>query len=117
MESASRHRNPICSHTLGTTPDKVLTVDTLHAVYLGTMQLLCKEVMWLLSMAGKFGVRATMVEQITSACLSIRAHLKSFYRARHRANKKKKLTEIHAFNRKKVGDAANQYIKCKGART
>ena len=38
LESMTRHRNPIFDKSIGLTPTMFLTVDTLHAVYLGFMK-------------------------------------------------------------------------------
>ena len=112
-DSIARHRNPLLKESLGLAPETCLTVDTLHAINLGVMLVFCRELVWELVRQGFWGVRSTQEEQLEVSALAIRADLKSFYKARHRANKTEGLTRIRGFGQKKLGTFAAPALKSK----
>ena len=54
-ESLARHRNPLFEANVGVTPTRSLTVDTLHCLYLGVINVWCKIAVWALLGSGVYG--------------------------------------------------------------
>ena len=113
-EYMTRHRNPIFCPELGITPRNSLTVDLLHALYLGTLQDVAKAALWFLIGRGKWGVVGTLDERIQVAALKIRFELEQWLKSRRRSQKQ--LTAAH-INAKKIGTNSDRKLKLKGAET
>ena len=95
-ETLARHRNPLFLPELGTSPEAVMTIDSLHTVYLGVMKDLARDMAWLAMENGCFGGRfSTMQETLEVAALAIKHRLQLFYRARRQSGlHSQNLTEI-----------------------
>jgi hypothetical protein len=115
-ETMTRHRNPIFQRELGITP-RILTVDLLHAFYLGVLQRWCRVAVWMVINSGVFGRVGTQDERIQIAIIALGNMLNHWYKRRHSANPLEKLTRITTFKRGRVGDPGDPQCKTKGAET
>ena len=117
-ETLSRHRNPFFVAELGLAPARALSVDSLHTVFLGVMQNLCrKTAWWLIAEAHAWGRYGNIDDTYATAVLVIRAELKVFYRKYDRANPLKKLTRVHGFSRRTLGTPSERTCRTKAAQT
>lgn len=117
LQSDARHRCPLFDDALGTTPVDHLTVDALHAVFLGVMNSFCKHLLLFLIQEGMWGQRGQADETEQRAMLIIRAELRAFYRRRHEQNPGERLTRISVFSKKTIGDPSVKKLNTKGAET
>ena len=114
-ESIARHRNPLfANEKLGVTAEKSMTVDTLHAFYLGVMLVWCRVCLWVLLKSGVYGPGATSPTGLPSCCLAMRAALFTWFKAHGRSQK---LTEINDWTTSMVGDANTPKCKTKASET
>ena len=90
-ETLMRHRNPIFDVGLGITPPRVITIDTLHALFLGVFMGWCKCALWMMIESGVWGRHSTIDETISFACAAIRHDLDVFYKRRHQLDPKEVL--------------------------
>ena len=74
-ETLTRHRNPYFQEDLGALPQSSLTVDTLHCLYLGVMNVWCKVALWLLLTCGIYGDMGAAEENLRNALLVLRHSL------------------------------------------
>ena len=116
-ESLARRPNPLFDDDLGLNPTRALTVDTLHAFYLGVMRVWAKIVVWRLLVCGIYGDGGASEENLANGVLAFRAMLTAFYKRRHAQNPAENLTRITNFNMKLLGSRAAQCLKTKGAET
>jgi hypothetical protein len=117
-ESITRHRNPMfCSSTVTGLGLSSLTVDLLHAVYLGVMNRYCAVVLWFLFGSDVFGTVGTAEENLQAAVLIMKSQLMAFYTNFQRANPTRVLTRVGDLTTKMVGTKWNPKCKTKGAET
>jgi hypothetical protein len=117
QDTLTRHRNPVFSKELGSTPGRSLTVDVLHCLNLGVMLTFCRHIILFLLGSGVWGVHGTMAEQIEAGLLVCRHSLAAFYRRRHAEFPHEVLTRIVRFGKKHVGKTEDKPLKTKGAET
>ena len=80
-ETLTRHRCPLLSEPdLGLVPARALTIDTLHANYLGVMNVFCRVTLWTLMLSGAYGTLGTAEENIQAALLVLKSRLLKFYK-------------------------------------
>ena len=115
-ETLARNRNPLFDERLGLTPEAILTIDTLHCIYLGVMLGFCKYTLWHLITIGVWVRTGTIEEIIENSCLLIRHQLKAFYREYKAANPRESLSRV-TFSRKKIGSNSDRKLRTKGAQT
>ena len=113
-ESIARHRNPMLEHP-DADPVDCLTVDTLHALFLGAIKVLNCHVVWFLLLSGIFGVLGTADEQLDSAVRVLRMHLNMWFQRRHAENPHERLTRPSDFTKGMIGDVSARVLKLKGA--
>ena len=82
-ESIARNRNPLFARDIGISPSTSLTLDVLHALYLGVMHAFARHVIWAMVSAGCWGLRSTVDETADVAVIAIKSALRSWYTARH----------------------------------
>jgi hypothetical protein len=116
-ETISRHRNPLFNRSCGMEPSRILTQDSLHALFLGVMLVFCRLGVWILIMSGIYGILGGTDERIQLACIMLTNALKRFYRERHEADRDENLTRINALKPKMVGKRDEPILKTKGAET
>ena len=117
-ETAARHRNPMFANAIGLSPNRCLTVDLLHALYLGVMKVWCTVVLWFALPAGVFGdTGGTEEEQLATAVLLFRHELMQWYKDRHRECPDENLTRLADFTAKMMGTRHSKACKTKGAET
>ena len=122
-ETLWRHRNPLfgygCSSEDNAVPDPVdfLTVDPLHALYLGVLKIWARNAMWCLFESGAYGCPASNQENLLKVVLVFRAVLFSWYSQRAREFKLEGLTRVSDFTPKMAGSCAEHALKTKGAET
>ena len=114
-ETMSRHRNPMLAAELDSDPVDCLTVDTLHALFLGVVESFSSYVVWFVLLSGMFGTIGTTDEQLTTAVHVLRCHLNNWFRQRHAEQPDENLTRPSDFTRSMVGDPTNRVLKLKGA--
>jgi hypothetical protein len=117
-ESITRHRNPMfCSSTVTGLGLSSLTVDLLHALYLGVMNRYCAVVLWFLFSSDVFGTIGTAEENLQTAVLIIKSQLMAFYTKFQRDNPTRVLTRTGDLTTKMVGTKAAPRCKTKGSET
>lgn len=116
-ETLARHRNPMFDPEYGVTPARSLTVDVLHAFFLGVLNVWCKISIWKLILSGCYGALGTGTENIRAAVLVLRDRVMRFYQSRHRAFPKENLTRVADLTVKMLGSNDDPKIKTKGAET
>ena len=67
----TKHRNPIFQRDLGLTPNKILTKDLLHVVYLGIMLSLCRNILWEILLSDVLANLGTQEEKSLLAWLGL----------------------------------------------
>jgi hypothetical protein len=72
LETLARNRNPIFDPAIGVYVQTHVTVDILHALFLGVALTFCKEVVWKLILAGAWGSYGAQEEMYHTAVLAIR---------------------------------------------
>lgn len=117
LETMSRHRNPIFQADLGVTPMRSLTIDALHAVFLGVMLAFAKHALWFMLEQGVWAKRATTDETVEVSALVITSQLRGFYRKRHEQNPAEMLTRVSSFGQKTIGAWHDRKLRTKGAET
>ena len=81
-----RHRNPIFDESVGVAFHRVLTVDTLHALYLGVMLACCRHCVWVLLSSDIWsGGARTAEERVALGVRRLRWKLSKWYKARGNA--------------------------------
>jgi hypothetical protein len=117
-ESVTRHRNPLFVGTAVTGLGlSSLTVDLLHALYLGVMNRYCAVVLWFLFSSEIFGTVGTAEENLQTAVLIIKSQLMAWYKDHQRANPSRVLTRVGDLTAKMVGTKHKPRCKTKGAET
>lgn len=117
-ESNARHRNPIFSERVGIQPETSLTVDALHAVYLGCMKDFCRHLCWILIMGSIWRVHSTQEQIVEHGVSVLKYELRAWYRRRHRTHPREKLTRINDLTPKMLGESpTTQKLKTKAAET
>ena len=116
-ESLCRHRNPLLTADVGLSTDKALTVDTLHALYLGVMLVYCRVTVWVVLHSGVYGHGVGGEAGLVPAVLAIRHALFGFYDRRHAALPEENLTRVSDMVPAMLGTSADPKLKTKGAET
>jgi hypothetical protein len=116
-ESISRHRNPLFRASYGLAAETSMTVDTLHALYLGVMHVWCREAVWQLLTSGVYGASATSGADLVVCCLAMRTSLFNWYKARRAKFPSEGLTEVTDWIPSMVGKHGKPKLKTKAAET
>ena len=107
----ARHNNPIFNQGLGITPRRCLTVDGLHAVYLGIMLVFCRHVVWVVLTSNLWrGGVGTQEENIEAGLEVLRYTLTQWYKERARLHPEEELTRISKATRKMVVESGNRKL-------
>ena len=116
LETLARHRCPLFCDDTGLEPATCMTIDLLHAMYLGCMNKFCELVVWLLLCSGFWGTHGNEEEQVAISIQCMKHELLHFYAAyRQRRPRPKPLTELRNLTKKMVGERAAPKLKVKGA--
>ena len=116
-EVSTKRRNPLFNRATGVTPQKTMTSDLLHAMYLGTMKRWCKITIWKLIEAGTWGEGIMNFEELfQKSILTINNQLDNWYKRRHRSKPEEKLTRCK-LTKGKLGTRTQQDCRTKGAQT
>ena len=86
-ETMTRHRNMVFHPAYSLIPSKCLIIDTLHCIYLGIMQVFCREALWWMIVAGIWGLGSAMDETVAIAVECFRSDLIAFYKVRRRSRR------------------------------
>jgi len=116
-ESSARHRNPLFSGETGLDPVDGVTVDPLHALYLGVMKDWCRYAIWTLIQSGMFGAIGGAEEQAERFVIILKFELSRFYWRRRREKPHEPLTEVGNITAKMLGTNDNRKLKTKAAET
>lgn len=114
-ESLSRHRNPLFNTMTGVTPFRCLTIDVLHALYLGIVKTFACHALWHLLRSGVFGSLGSGEEQLESARLALNHKLFQWYKKRHLDHPGEALTRVSDLTRKMIGQPTKPVLKTKAA--
>ena len=115
-ETIARRRNPLFNMATGVTRHRCLTVDLLHALYLGIMKTFACHCIWFLLLSGKFGNNGgNSEERLESARLAVVHRLFQWYKARHQSHPQENLTQVYDLTRKMLGTPTARELKTKGA--
>jgi hypothetical protein len=115
-ETMARCRLALFSQELGISPERTLTVDAMHCLYLGVMQQFCKHLIWLMISSGMWGRTGTNEETLETAVLACRFELGNFFKRRHREHPQELLTRFK-FSKRVVGDWSSRKLSTKAAET
>jgi len=85
-ETIAKRRNPLFNLATGVTPYRCLTVDLLHALYLGIIKSFSCHCIWFLLLSGMIGHLGNSEERLESAQLALVRGLLQWYRARRLAH-------------------------------
>jgi hypothetical protein len=110
-ETLTRHRNPLFDRTIGITPRRSLTVDVLHAFFLGVLNIWAKIALWKLIEAGAYGNLGTQAENLRAAALVLRSALMSWYKRYAADHKGENLTRVADLTVKMLGTSADPKLK------
>ena len=116
-ENMTRHRNPIFDKELGVTPSRSLTVDVLHAFFLGVLNTWCKIAVWKLILCGAYGNCGNVGENLFASTLVLRDALMRFYVSYKGENPTENITRVADLTAKMLGSANKPKMKTKGAET
>ena len=116
-ETLARHRSPLLCDELGLSPHDSLTVDPLHALFLGVMTDYCRHVIWRFLTIGVWGRVGAMEEQIKIAIIGLRHDLHGFYRRWRQERPHEPLTHVANMSAKTVGTSSDRQLRTKGAET
>lgn len=114
-ESLTRHLNPLFVGPFALKPSLCMTVDTLHAFYLGVMKTWAIVAVWAILESGVFGRLSD--ETLPSCMLAFRATLFAWYKERRASHPTENLTEMHDWLPKMIGTRASPKLSSKGAET
>jgi hypothetical protein len=115
-ETLCRHRNPMMDASLGLEPEDAITVDTLHALYLGVMNTFCSVAIWVI-LDGCVYASTSGEEGTKLALLGLRASLLEWYKQRHAKYPSENLTRVADFTPSMAGTRGDPKCKTKGAET
>lgn len=116
-ETLTRHRNPLLDRAIGITPKRTLTVDVLHAFFLGILNIWCRISIWQLISSGSYGDVGNQGENVRMAVLVIRAALLNWYRQYEQDHPGETLTRVADLTPKMLGTQNDPKMKTKGAET
>ena len=117
LDTLTRHRNPLFCDATGLSPKRAMTIDTLHALYLGVLNTWAKTAVWYLLLSGIFGHLHYADENLRAAVLVLRNSLIAWYKQRRADHPHESLTEISDLTVKMVGSRQEPKLKTKGAET
>ena len=112
LQTICLKRCPLWDPELGFTPTRVICIDALHSLYLGTMLNYCKHVIWFMLQAGVWGDCGT-IAHYRVAVEVLRTELLSWYKT----PKGEGLTHVHDVAHKMLGEAGKQKLKTKAMET
>ena len=110
-------RNPLLDRAIGITPTRTLTVDALHAFFLGILNIRCRISIWQLISSGSYGDVGNQGENIRIAVIMIRGALLSWYSTYERDHPGETLTRVADLTPSMLGTQNDQKMKTKGAET
>ena len=117
LETMTRHRNPIFSRATGITIS-CLTVDTLHCLFLGVLQVHCAAVALAMVAADVWDTRAEgnthATERLQASTIRIQADLHRWHKQRKRDRPTEGLTEVQDIAPSTIGAAS---LALKGGET
>ena len=116
LESSTRHRNPLWNKTIGITPARTMTWDTLHEMNLGTMKRWCRITIWFLIECSIWG-EGNLDELLQTSLVAMNNQLDAWYKNRHMQYPEEKLTRITKLSAGKLGIKSNPKCETKGAQT
>ena len=116
-ESMTRHRNPFFDPDFGITPRRTLTVDVLHAFFLGVLNTWSKITIWELICCGAYGHMGSSYENFAASVLVLRDRLMRFYVTHHSDRPTDQITRVADFTVKMMGSKKKKKLKTKGAET
>ena len=101
----------------GVSAERSLTVDTLHALYLGVMNVFCKVAVWYLLMSGVYGSTGSSPGGVTCCCLAMRSSLFAWFTKRHAEFPTEVLTHLCDLTPAMVGTSGDRKCKTKASET
>ena len=116
-DTLTRHRNPLFDRSIGITPKRSLTVDVLHAFFLGILNTWARIAIWKLITSGAYGHLGTQAENINIAVIVLRSALLTWYPKYEQEHPGEKLTRVSDLKPSMVGELHDQQLKTKGAET
>ena len=113
-ETATRHRNPLCSQPKYGLALSIFTIDSLHSFYLGPLNGWCRVTLWELIESNAYGIAGTEEEAVRRIILVIRSRLFAWYKRRAAEHPNEELTRLSDLAPKMVGATK---LKTKAAET
>jgi hypothetical protein len=120
-ETLAKHRNPLFNQFTGINIE-TLTVDTLHCLYLGVLQVHCSRVIWALVEADAWRVRGegntTFPARMQESCTRLQADVAAWCRRRRASHPQEATTEVQDITPYILGGAKEeQKLGLKGGET
>jgi hypothetical protein len=112
-ESLAKHRNPLFCDAVGISPKRNLTIDLLHAFYLGVMNVWCRAAVWCLLLSSTYGNIGSADELLQNGVLALRHQLMQWYRTLAPTG----TTRVSDLTPKMLGTRSDTRCKTKGAET
>lgn len=117
-ETICTHRCPLFDRSLGITPTSTISLDLLHALYLGPMQAWCKYVVWLLLSIGIWAPNEqTEGEKLQVGIMGFRYELQRWYESWSTEHPTESLTRLSNITPKMLGTKDSKKMKTKAAET
>ena len=112
LETLARHRNPLFDDEVGLSVHEGLTIDPLHALYLGVMKDLLMWLIWTLIDDGFWGYWGTADETLDRVVSVVMAELSSFYKRWDQSHPDSApLTRLSTLTAKMLGDHSHPKIE------
>ena len=118
-QTAALHRCPLFDASLGITPGRSMTCDTLHVLYLGVFKQWVWKGLWHLLQANIWRAPETCTadERVLVQITTMRSELDAWYKARHARGAAENLTRAHDVTPKMVGAKDQLKLSLSGAET
>ena len=112
MQTLCLRRSPLWNRAVGFTPTRVICIDVLHSLYLGTLHKFSREALWFMFEIGCWG-RCSSVETYKTAVFSLRSCLFNWYKTPRGEG----LTCLHDLTTKMLGSFGDHKLKSKAMET
>lgn len=117
-ETVTRHRCPLFNEFTGITCEHI-SVDVMHTLHLGVLQVYCRTLIWRLIAVNAFEVQrgVTDDERTQLAVLQLRNMMWNWYRERAKSHPLENLTRLNDLTVKMIGSRTRPRLKAKAAET
>ena len=114
-ESLTRHRNPLLRADLGLGADRCITIDSLHSLYLGVMNVWCRVAAWEILLSGGLGPPAYSEDTLATCCQVLRSRLFAWMGRCRESHPTEVLTRLQDLVPAMLGKHTDKKCKTKGS--